>query len=83
MKRALMTATVPSMIGQFNMNNIKLLQELGYKVDIATNFNDYTVWNQERINKFENELKELNIQTFNISFSRNPKDIKNLMKFYI
>ncbi|MCR0204569.1 glycosyltransferase [[Clostridium] innocuum] len=82
MKRALMTATVPSMIGQFNMNNIKLLQELGYKVDIATNFNDYTVWNQERINKFENELKELNIQTFNISFSRNPKDIKNLMNSY-
>ena len=35
MKRVLMTATVPSMIGQFNMNNIKILQELGYKVDVA------------------------------------------------
>lgn len=82
MKRALMTATVPSMIGQFNMNNIKLLQELGYKVDIACNFNDYSVWNEERINKFENELKELNIETFNISFSRSPKDIKNLVNSY-
>ena len=61
MKRVLMTATVPSMIGQFNMNNIKILQELGYKVDVACNFDDYSVWNEERINRFENELKELNI----------------------
>ena len=28
MKRMLMVASVPSMIGQFNMNNIKILQEL-------------------------------------------------------
>lgn len=82
MKRALMTATVSSMIGQFNMNNIKLLQELGYKVDIACNFDDYSVWNEERINKFKKELKELNIEIFNISFSRSPKDIKNLINSY-
>ena len=29
MKKALMYASVVSMIQQFNMNNIKLLQELG------------------------------------------------------
>ncbi len=51
MKRVLMTATVPSMIGQFNMDNIKLLQELGYTVDVACNFDDYSVWNRERIKK--------------------------------
>lgn len=77
-----MTATVPSMIGQFNMNNIKLLLELGYEVDVACNFNDYSVWNEARINKFVNELKELNIETFNISFSRSLKDIKNLINSY-
>ena len=82
MKRVLMTATVPSMIGQFNMNNIKILQELGYKVDVACNFDDYTVWKEERINRFENELKELNIRTFNISFSRSPKDMKKLIISY-
>lgn len=82
MKRVLMTATVPSMIGQFNMNNIKLLQELGYTIDVACNFDDYSVWSEERINKFENELKELNIKTFNIGFSRSPKDIKNLIISY-
>ena len=62
MKRVLMTATVPSMIGQFNMDNIKLLQELGYTVDVACNFDDYSVWNRERIKKFESELKELKIK---------------------
>lgn len=82
MKRALMTATVPSMIGQFNMNNIKLLLELGYEVEIACNFDDCSVWNEERIVTFEKELKKLNIKTFNISFSRSPKDIKNLINSY-
>ena len=31
--RVLMVATVPSMIGQFNMSNIHILLEMGYKVD--------------------------------------------------
>ena len=82
MKRVLMTATVPSMIGQFNMNNIKLLQELGYTIDVACNFDDYSVWNEERIKKFESELKELKIKKINISFSRSPKNIKNIINSY-
>lgn len=82
MKRVLMTATVPSMIGQFNMNNIKLLQELGYSIDVACNFDDYSVWNEERIKKFESELKELKIKKINISFSRSPKNIKNIINSY-
>ena len=32
-----MTATVPSMIGQFNMSNIKVLQDLGYEVHVGCN----------------------------------------------
>ena len=82
MKRVLMTATVPSMIGQFNIDNIKLLQELGYTVDVACNFDDYSVWNRERIKKFESELKELKIKKINISFSRSPKNIKNIINSY-
>lgn len=82
MKRVLMTATVPSMIGQFNMDNIKLLQELGYIVDVACNFDDYSVWSEERIKQFVNELKKLEIQTFNVSFSRSPKDVKSLINSY-
>lgn len=38
MKRVLMLASVASMIDQFNMPNIALLQKLGYQVDVACNF---------------------------------------------
>lgn len=38
MKRVLMLASVASMIDQFNMPNIVLLQKLGYEVDVACNF---------------------------------------------
>lgn len=38
MKRVLMLASVASMIDQFNMPNIALLQKLGYEVDVACNF---------------------------------------------
>lgn len=38
MKRVLIVASVASMIDQFNMENIKLLLSLGYKVEVAANF---------------------------------------------
>ena len=38
MKKALVLASVASMIDQFNMPNIRLMIELGYKVDVACNF---------------------------------------------
>ena len=46
-KRVLMVATVPSMIGQFNINNIHLLLEMGYTVDVASDFTDTSVWPKE------------------------------------
>ena len=38
MKKVLIIASVASMIEQFNMNNIEILQSLGYAVDVACNF---------------------------------------------
>lgn len=77
-----MTATVPSMIGQFNMSNIQLLQDIGYEVDVACDFNDRSVWNEERVKKFIEELDEKNINHFQIDYSRNPLDIKRSLKAY-
>lgn len=87
--RALMTATVPSMIGQFNMENIKLLKEIGYEVDVACNFHDNTVWSQEKITLLKNNLESLNVKCYQIDFERNGfkffkhiqsyKQIKDLM----
>jgi len=42
-KKVLVVATVPSMIGQFNMNNIHILLNMGYHVDVAADFTDTSV----------------------------------------
>jgi glycosyltransferase len=80
--RALMTATVPSMIGQFNMNNIKLLIELGYDVDVACNFEDHSVWSKEKIEQLKDDLDALNVNTYHIDFERSMFKIGNHIKSY-
>ena len=69
-KRVLLVATVPSMIGQFNMNNIRILQQMGLQVDVAANFSDYSVWPKERVELFCKELEENQIEWFQVDFSR-------------
>ena len=39
-KKVLMLASVASMIDQFNMPNIRLLQEMGYEVHVACNYKE-------------------------------------------
>lgn len=84
MKRMLMVASVSSMIGQFNMNNIKILQELGYQVEVSCNFHNRSVWNDDRVEAFikELKLKEKKIKTYQIDFSRSSKDMFQHMKSY-
>lgn len=80
--RALMTATVPSMIGQFNMNNIKLLLELGYNVDVACNLKNYLVWSDEKINNLKNTLDDLNVSIYQVDFERSMFNISSHIKSY-
>lgn len=81
MKKALMLASVPSMIEQFNMNNIKILQNMGYEVHVACNFDDGGTLDKSRVDEFKKELKEKNIIFFDIPFSRNPFSIKNITAY--
>ena len=82
MKRVLMVATVPSMIGQFNMNNIRLLKSMGYEVDVAADFTDLSVWTTERIEAFKAELKRENIKWYQIDFSRSALNIMCHVRSY-
>ena len=79
MKKILMVATVPGMIGQFNMDNLRLLQELGYKVEVACNFEDRSVWTSERVHSFVQVMKGMQISMHQIDFPRNPSDMKHLL----
>lgn len=80
--RALMTATVPSMIGQFNRNNIKLLLELGYQVDVATNFDNQTVWSKEKVDELKRDLEHQQVGIYQIDFARSATNISDHKKAY-
>ena len=77
-----MVATVPSMISNFNMNNIMMLKDKGYDVDIACNFDDTTVWDSDKSDKFKEKLKQLNINFYQVDFCRNPSNIVKVFCAY-
>lgn len=81
-KRVLMVATVPSMIGQFNMNNIHILLDMGYQVDVAADFTDRSVWPEERVQKFKEQLHQLGIESIQLDFSRSPFKIQRHYQSY-
>lgn len=81
MKKVLLTATVPSMIGQFNMSNIEILQDLGYQVHIACNFKNYSYWDKKRIDDFISELKEKKVIYHQIDFGRSPFSRSSFIAF--
>ncbi|KMM36746.1 glycosyltransferase family 4 protein [Guptibacillus hwajinpoensis] len=76
MRRVLMLASVSSMLDQFNMPNIKLLQEMGYKVDVACNMKEGNTSSEQRVNDFKEELRQLNIDYFQIDFARNITKVR-------
>jgi len=82
MKKALMYASVASMIQQFNMNNISLLQKLGYKVDVACNFEFGSTINGEKIKKLKEQLKEMDVNFYQIPVPRKITDFKHLTLSY-
>ena len=82
MKKALMYASVASMIQQFNMNNIKFLQDLGYKVDVACNFEFGSTISNEKIEKLKKDLKDIDVDFYQIPVPRKIFDFKNLKLSY-
>lgn len=81
-KRVLMVATVPSMIGQFNMNNIKILLEMGYQVDAAADFKDTSIWPEERVRKLKEQLAKMNVDCIQLDFSRSPLKLNRHIQSY-
>lgn len=82
MKRALVLASVASMIDQFNMPNIRLMKEMGYVVDVATNFLKGSTCSDEKIAALKQTLQEMNVRCFQIDFSRNVLNIGENVKAY-
>ncbi|MFV0343518.1 MAG: glycosyltransferase family 4 protein [Anaerocolumna sp.] len=82
MKRALLVAHVASMIDLFNRDNIRLLQEKGYHVDIACNFNSGNVTSSKRIQKFKEEFERMNIRIYQVPFPRKITALDDIFNSY-
>ena len=82
MKRALVLASVASMIDQFNMPNIRLMKEMGYEVDVATNFLKGSTCSDAKIAALKRSLQDMNVRCFQIDFSRNVLNISENVKAY-
>lgn len=75
-----MLASVASMIDQFNMPNIALLQKLGYEVDVACNFIEGNTCSDERVAELKQKLQDMHVHCYQIDFARNIKHMGQNMK---
>lgn len=82
MKRALMYATVASMIQLFNMENIRLLLEQGYEVDVACNMEQGSAFTSEKIDAMKQELKEMGVNVVHIPIPRKVTAIGDIVKSF-
>lgn len=71
MKKALLVATVSGFVPQFEMNNVKLLQSLGYQIHYATNYN------MPSYGTDNSRLEGTGIIKHQIDFIRNPYKLHN------
>ena len=80
--KALMLASVASMIDQFNMENIALLQELGYEVHVVCNFENGNTSSQERVKAFRKELEKINVTSISYPIPRKISAISDIIQSY-
>ena len=71
MKKALLVTHVSGFVPQFEMNNVRILQEMGYEVHYATNLNNVSY------GKDNSRLEGTGIICHQVDFARSPFDLKN------
>ena len=69
-KKALMLASVASMIDQFNLPNIELLNNLGYSVDVAANFTNPGNISEEKATYLKDSLESKGINVIDVPIPR-------------
>jgi len=81
-KRVLILTSVASMIDQFNMPHIRLLQKMGYVVDVACNFSEGSTCSDYVIARLKVKLEEENVRYYHIDFDRKITNIFGNIKAY-
>lgn len=75
-KKVLMLAAKANMIQQFNHRNIKILQELGYEVHVATNMIDFGSMSAEENERFKQWMSENDVIAHQVDFERRMGSVK-------
>lgn len=69
-KRALQLASVASMIDQFTIPNIEILQSIGYQVDVVADFTNPGTITAERCEDLKERLKTMGVRYLDIPIPR-------------
>lgn len=75
-KKVLMLAAKANMIQQFNHRNIKILQNLGYEVHVATNMVDFGSMSAEENERFKQWMNGNKIVAHQVDFERRMGSLK-------
>lgn len=78
--RALILASVASMIDQFNMQNIQLLLDNGYAVDVACNCKVGNSISDERVQDLIKRLSEKGVSVIDVPIPREITNVKGIIK---
>ena len=78
--RALMIASVASMIDQFNMQNIQILLEKGFDVDVACNCENGNTVSNDRIQDMIGRLEEMGVRVKHLPIPRKITAIGDIIK---
>lgn len=71
-KKALLVTTVSGFVPQFEMSNVNILQEMGYEIHYAANYNTPSYGNDNK------RLEEIGIIQHQVDFTRSPFKIQNI-----
>lgn len=81
-KKALVMASVASMIDQFNMQNIRLLQDAGYQVHVIANFEQGNTTTAERTAELKEKLRQMGVKVIHIPIPRKIFSVGNIFRAY-
>lgn len=82
-RKVLIVASVASMIGQFNMSNIHLLQEMDCEVYVACNFKKGNTCDCRSIIKLQHTLDKLQVHQYQWDCPRNISAVNSCIKAYM
>ncbi len=82
MKRALMIASMASMLDNFNRDNIELLNQEGYEITLAANFKTEDSNSPERVKRFKHNMEEKGFRIIHIDFTRKISNWKGQIRSF-